>query len=448
MSVQCSCMSRCSVNVSHRTSPHNMCSLLTHLPTVVEALRRASIHTTHRRLVIGDDIMRAAQQRCIEGCNGLRDNRFLPVSSLSTPVQVSAPTVALIPASSRAVAPLRAHTHASTHHAAISAAHTHAPIRDAAVTAARTHESARAAASIAAHTPAPSHSVVNSAPSRVPAHNTKASSAFTQARLLAAHTHGHAAPIRATPQLMDIITRASIATQTPPSTSLPLSDQVRLDACCICYEDYFRFNAFAFPIKQSACTHCGVGYQHHPHRHACSLLRPDCWPIAHQQHAAPRCEQCGVCISQHSGGGSGNGARRRRARARKQAQSAAVQPRIAHMRTPIGHITNPPARIYEDIDEYDDDSRTHYFNQRNDGSAASSSTHHHDRRDSQSPSAPHSHNEHTAHSSSSSRARLVKVSQVVKLIEKGAILDGKTLTSVLLFAQKDDRGTASSGGGL
>jgi ADP-ribose pyrophosphatase len=32
--------------------------------------------------------------------------------------------------------------------------------------------------------------------------------------------------------------------------------------------------------------------------------------------------------------------------------------------------------------------------------------------------------------------RLVKLSQVVKLIEKGAILDGKTLTGVLLFAQK------------
>jgi ADP-ribose pyrophosphatase len=32
--------------------------------------------------------------------------------------------------------------------------------------------------------------------------------------------------------------------------------------------------------------------------------------------------------------------------------------------------------------------------------------------------------------------RLVKLSQVVKLIEKGAILDGKTLTSVLLFARK------------
>ena len=32
--------------------------------------------------------------------------------------------------------------------------------------------------------------------------------------------------------------------------------------------------------------------------------------------------------------------------------------------------------------------------------------------------------------------RLVKLSQVVKLIEKGAILDGKTLTSVLLFAHK------------
>jgi ADP-ribose pyrophosphatase len=32
--------------------------------------------------------------------------------------------------------------------------------------------------------------------------------------------------------------------------------------------------------------------------------------------------------------------------------------------------------------------------------------------------------------------RLVKLSQVIKLIEKGAILDGKTLTSVLLFARK------------
>jgi ADP-ribose pyrophosphatase len=32
--------------------------------------------------------------------------------------------------------------------------------------------------------------------------------------------------------------------------------------------------------------------------------------------------------------------------------------------------------------------------------------------------------------------RLVKLSEVVKLIEKGAILDGKTLTSVLLYARK------------
>ena len=32
--------------------------------------------------------------------------------------------------------------------------------------------------------------------------------------------------------------------------------------------------------------------------------------------------------------------------------------------------------------------------------------------------------------------RLVKLSEVVKLIEKGAILDGKTLSSVLLFARK------------
>jgi ADP-ribose pyrophosphatase len=31
--------------------------------------------------------------------------------------------------------------------------------------------------------------------------------------------------------------------------------------------------------------------------------------------------------------------------------------------------------------------------------------------------------------------RLVKLSEVVKMIEKGAILDGKTLTSVLLFAR-------------
>jgi ADP-ribose pyrophosphatase len=34
--------------------------------------------------------------------------------------------------------------------------------------------------------------------------------------------------------------------------------------------------------------------------------------------------------------------------------------------------------------------------------------------------------------------RLVKLSEVVKLIEKGAILDGKTLTSVLLYARKLD----------
>jgi ADP-ribose pyrophosphatase len=32
--------------------------------------------------------------------------------------------------------------------------------------------------------------------------------------------------------------------------------------------------------------------------------------------------------------------------------------------------------------------------------------------------------------------RLIKLSEVVKLIEKGAILDGKTLTSVLLYARK------------
>jgi ADP-ribose pyrophosphatase len=32
--------------------------------------------------------------------------------------------------------------------------------------------------------------------------------------------------------------------------------------------------------------------------------------------------------------------------------------------------------------------------------------------------------------------RLVKLSEVVKLIEKGAVLDGKTLTAVLLYARK------------
>ena len=31
--------------------------------------------------------------------------------------------------------------------------------------------------------------------------------------------------------------------------------------------------------------------------------------------------------------------------------------------------------------------------------------------------------------------RLVKLSEVLKMIEKGAILDGKTLTSVLLYAR-------------
>jgi ADP-ribose pyrophosphatase len=32
--------------------------------------------------------------------------------------------------------------------------------------------------------------------------------------------------------------------------------------------------------------------------------------------------------------------------------------------------------------------------------------------------------------------RLVKLSEVLKMIEKGAILDGKTLTGVLLYARK------------
>ena len=32
--------------------------------------------------------------------------------------------------------------------------------------------------------------------------------------------------------------------------------------------------------------------------------------------------------------------------------------------------------------------------------------------------------------------RLVKLSELVKLIEKGAILDGKTMTAVLIYARK------------
>jgi ADP-ribose pyrophosphatase len=32
--------------------------------------------------------------------------------------------------------------------------------------------------------------------------------------------------------------------------------------------------------------------------------------------------------------------------------------------------------------------------------------------------------------------RLVKLSELIRKIEKGAILDGKTLTSVLLYARK------------
>ena len=35
--------------------------------------------------------------------------------------------------------------------------------------------------------------------------------------------------------------------------------------------------------------------------------------------------------------------------------------------------------------------------------------------------------------------RLVKLSAVLKLIEKGAILDGKTMTSVLLYARLQGR---------
>jgi ADP-ribose pyrophosphatase len=35
--------------------------------------------------------------------------------------------------------------------------------------------------------------------------------------------------------------------------------------------------------------------------------------------------------------------------------------------------------------------------------------------------------------------RLVKLSQVLKMIDKGAILDGKTLTSVLLYARRTGR---------
>jgi ADP-ribose pyrophosphatase len=35
--------------------------------------------------------------------------------------------------------------------------------------------------------------------------------------------------------------------------------------------------------------------------------------------------------------------------------------------------------------------------------------------------------------------RLVKLSELLKMIEKGAILDGKTLTSALLYARKQGR---------
>jgi ADP-ribose pyrophosphatase len=35
--------------------------------------------------------------------------------------------------------------------------------------------------------------------------------------------------------------------------------------------------------------------------------------------------------------------------------------------------------------------------------------------------------------------RLVKLSEIVKMIEKGAIKDGKTLCSVLLYARRTDR---------
>ena len=192
-------------------------------------------------------------------------------------------------------------------------------------------------------------------------------SVFSQARLRAAHTYGHATPVRPAPHSITVL-RASIATQTPPidAVLLPRSQHVQMSPCSIFYEDYFRFGAFTFPIQHTACAHCGVSYAQHPHCHACSLLRHECWPIPCQQHAAPRCEQCGVCISQHSSGGSGNNRRQRRARVRKHAQSVALQPRIAHMRTPISHITDAPARIYEDIDEYDDDSRARYLNHRND----------------------------------------------------------------------------------
>jgi hypothetical protein len=35
--------------------------------------------------------------------------------------------------------------------------------------------------------------------------------------------------------------------------------------------------------------------------------------------------------------------------------------------------------------------------------------------------------------------RLVRFSDVLKMIEKGAILDGKTLTSILLYARLNDK---------
>jgi ADP-ribose pyrophosphatase len=39
--------------------------------------------------------------------------------------------------------------------------------------------------------------------------------------------------------------------------------------------------------------------------------------------------------------------------------------------------------------------------------------------------------------------RLVKLSEVLKLIDKGAILDGKTLTGVLLYARLNAAGRKS-----
>ena len=109
-------------------------------------------------LIISDNIMRAAQQRFIEGCNGLRDNRFLPATPLPAALPVSTPTVAPIRAPTRVDAIAAAHTHAPTR-----ATHMHASSRAVSISAAHTHVSTRAPVPVTAtHTPAPSRAVTTS----------------------------------------------------------------------------------------------------------------------------------------------------------------------------------------------------------------------------------------------------------------------------------------------